>query len=862
VTQPPPPREPTRKAAVQRVAPDDDLETVQMMLQAAGFDPGPADGIPGPATTEALRRFQTEHGLRADGIADDKTLELLSRVTVNLPPPGSKGRPAPRKPARDRDVTRATARPSVAIINQSSDARSVNRLTRLLFAEADVAPPAQADGVLVFVSPASVENRLDEDRDVQAILDRARAGATRVIPVVLRPTEWSHTRFFEFQAAAGARPLSEVRDVAPVVEEILAALRAPIPPAAGLRSYLPGFTADSTEGVDLLDRQERVEFLASVLAAKQLETPLAVGLFGDWGSGKSFFMRRLQERIVGLTEASAQAQTDEQPSYYCSHVRQVTFNAWLYADSDIWPAFAAEVFRGVVGEETDVPQGATQEADLAEYQGRVREASERADRIRGVEARIGEKKQELAEVGADVGGPAGQLVATLREIGTRLAGLRSGWRDLRAEDVLVLVAVVLVVLALALFDGAAQWLAWAGAAAGVLVAVLRSLDNARSLRAELRGLEKQLAGEQKAQAEERELAVRPPEQLPVLPAFAADAVKQWSKRVQLGVVTEIRLKFEQLSKLIGESIAARSQPGVKASDALPIDRVIVYVDDLDRCHHDVVVSVLETLKLLLSLPHFAVVVGVDSRWLFRSLELHFKDVLRADDGATADAAWAATPQNYLEKIFQHSVVLKPIGAEGFGRLIDSLIPLEEPPPSPPPSAPEQDAGEEREPTAAPATGDAAPAAAEPTPAPAIDLTPDDLRITREELTFMKGLAPMFETPRSVKRLANVYRLLRVSVGAPRLLHAESYEPALILLSVSIAFPALAGDVFGAIAASPDKTWPELVSEFDGKLGRALQRSSPQAVADRRLESFAEWIPVVDEFSFHPWRELLPRETTG
>ena len=92
--------------------------------------------------------------------------------------------------------------------------------------------------------------------------------------------------------------------------------------------------------------------------------------------------------------------------------------------------------------------------------------------------------------------------------------------------------------------------------------------------------------------------------------------------------------------------------------------MIVYVDDLDRCQHGVVVGVLETLKLLLSLPHFVVVVGVDSRWLFRSLQRHFRDLLDTGDGASGDADFAATPQNYLEKIFQYSVVLQPIRSPG------------------------------------------------------------------------------------------------------------------------------------------------------------------------------------------------------
>src|SRR5207344_2875335 len=95
--------------------------------------------------------------------------------------------------------------------------------------------------------------------------------------------------------------------IAAVAEEVLRRLGAS---TSGPRAWFPGYAADSIQGLDRLGIQPRVDFLASVLAAKALETPLAIGLFGDWGSGKSFFMRRLQERIVELTEASAHATKD------------------------------------------------------------------------------------------------------------------------------------------------------------------------------------------------------------------------------------------------------------------------------------------------------------------------------------------------------------------------------------------------------------------------------------------------------------------------------------------------------------------------------------------------------------------------
>lgn len=50
---------------------------LQTLLSAAGFDPGGADGIVGPATIAALRSFQQTAGVAADGYAGLAALDLL-----------------------------------------------------------------------------------------------------------------------------------------------------------------------------------------------------------------------------------------------------------------------------------------------------------------------------------------------------------------------------------------------------------------------------------------------------------------------------------------------------------------------------------------------------------------------------------------------------------------------------------------------------------------------------------------------------------------------------------------------------------------------------------------------------------------
>jgi peptidoglycan hydrolase-like protein with peptidoglycan-binding domain len=59
------------------------LQQAQQRLRRLGYDPGAADGVPGPKTVVALKRFQTDHGLAATGALDAKTSEALSSSAVS-----------------------------------------------------------------------------------------------------------------------------------------------------------------------------------------------------------------------------------------------------------------------------------------------------------------------------------------------------------------------------------------------------------------------------------------------------------------------------------------------------------------------------------------------------------------------------------------------------------------------------------------------------------------------------------------------------------------------------------------------------------------------------------------------------------
>jgi peptidoglycan hydrolase-like protein with peptidoglycan-binding domain len=84
----------------------------QDRLRAIGLDPGPLDGVLGPRTSEALRRFQSSVGLPVTGTLDEATRQALLQ-TERLPERLEGKPPVTPKvpPSRERPPERGAAKP-------------------------------------------------------------------------------------------------------------------------------------------------------------------------------------------------------------------------------------------------------------------------------------------------------------------------------------------------------------------------------------------------------------------------------------------------------------------------------------------------------------------------------------------------------------------------------------------------------------------------------------------------------------------------------------------------------------------------------------------------------------------------------
>ncbi|MBD2137213.1 hypothetical protein H6F32_06350 [Anabaena sp. FACHB-1237] len=98
-------------------------------------------------------------------------------------------------------------------------------------------------------------------------------------------------------------------------------------------------------------------------------------------------------------------------------------------------------------------------------------------------------------------------------------------------------------------------------------------------------------------------------------------------------------------------------------------RIVLYIDDLDRCPPDRVVQVLEAVQLLLNTDIFVIILAIDDRYVSRALETIYRGVLKRGGSPSG--------VDYLEKIIQIPYRMRPINKEITENYIKSLLEIEE-----------------------------------------------------------------------------------------------------------------------------------------------------------------------------------------
>lgn len=104
-------------------------------------------------------------------------------------------------------------------------------------------------------------------------------------------------------------------------------------------------------------------------------------------------------------------------------------------------------------------------------------------------------------------------------------------------------------------------------------------------------------------------------------------------------------------------------------------RLVVFVDDLDRCLPEKAIEVLEAIKLFLDVPGCIFLLGLDDKVIARGIEIKYRQLgLDADEDGEKRRERLLEGARYLEKIIQLPFQLPPIPSEKMESFVQGLIP--------------------------------------------------------------------------------------------------------------------------------------------------------------------------------------------
>ncbi len=516
------------------------------------------------------------------------------------------------------------------------------------------------------------------------------------------------------------------------------------------------------KGLIKLSIKTEIDALTNVLMLRELKPPLAVGILGGWGSGKSFALHLMKERIneirsEALTEKQAWGEAD-QLFPYVGHIYQIEFDAWTYAKADLWSSLMQTILyefnrqltlekqieQQLGGEDKSLLGGHEIWKALNKMNDRDREIilsklsklkEENNTDLKSIKSdgqitdylwkKISElretKKKQLSEKNKKLIKEKQELrklilfrtpIYFLQKNSLSILGLGFGLlitlyptlpQDIKNKLFPENINNALSALPLATTAGG---LGSVVASSKNLVQKTREKQNEllnylkesqekiqknqrdaqdfaqaayREVLKQDETIKEKLQGIQKLENEinqqQQQLGVS--SAYPSLNTFVTDRLQANSYNTQLGFLQQVQRDLADLTEHFTfpdhgdfnkEQFKNKIETIQKIFPRGPA-RVVLYIDDLDRCPPHKVVEVLEAVQLLVKTSLFIVVLAIDDRYISRALEDVYKGVLKRRGKPSGI--------DYLEKIIQIPYRMRPISPINLKKYLQSQMTVEE-----------------------------------------------------------------------------------------------------------------------------------------------------------------------------------------
>ncbi|GAB4204563.1 MAG: hypothetical protein OHK0022_29820 [Roseiflexaceae bacterium] len=344
--------------------------------------------------------------------------------------------------------------------------------------------------------------------------------------------------------------------------------------------------SDLPAAKDELGFAPSAEALAEIVKQTRREdTPLTIGVYGEWGSGKTTLMRMILDKLAPTSCVA------------------VWFDAWQYAQQDaLWRALLLSVIDAL-------------RVALKLETGLVEDAIDRRNRLALEENPTEASDKELEATRA-------QFTKRLDDLADRL------YRSVEREE-----------------PGELQF-QWDKAGKLAAGAVLRAGFSYIPLLGQI--------SEAVAKAKEAAGGENYGEQL--LDLFQRQRIQLYREQVR-----SLEQFHRGLRDLVKEVVTDQDR------------RLVVFIDDLDRCLPEQAISVLEAVKAFLHIEGCVFVLGIDREIIERGIRVRYKEFALAG-AAAASGPFPVAERDYLEKIVQVPFRLPPLAPQTIRRFLTSRLP--------------------------------------------------------------------------------------------------------------------------------------------------------------------------------------------
>lgn len=89
-------------------------------------------------------------------------------------------------------------------------------------------------------------------------------------------------------------------------------------------------------------------------------------------------------------------------------------------------------------------------------------------------------------------------------------------------------------------------------------------------------------------------------------------------------------------------------------------KLLVFVDDLDRCKSSYIAETLDAIRLVMTIPNVIVMICIDHRIAFKAIEKHYRTLAEVEEEDGNRRSSAEVARDYLGKIIQLPVRLEPV----------------------------------------------------------------------------------------------------------------------------------------------------------------------------------------------------------